>query len=389
MLKLLTKIFIKDCENVHNPEVRGAYGTLCSVYGIFLNLVLFAVKFFAGSISGSVAITADAFNNLSDAGSSIITLLGFSIAKKKPDPDHPFGHGRVEYLAGLALSILIIVMGVELAKSSIEKIINPTPVEVSLLSALILVASILVKVYMCIYNRKVGKKINSATMLATSTDSLSDSISTFVVLLSMGIARLFNINIDGWAGLAVAVFICIAGFGAARDTVSPLLGKPPEKELVEEIEKTVLAHKEVLGIHDLLVHDYGPGRLMMSIHAEVDGNKNFFEAHDVIDNIENELREKFNCTATIHLDPVDPSNEEAVLLKEHISEMVKDSIDPSVTIHDLRVVPGSSHTNIIFDLVLPQNFKMSDEKVRKIVCDNVKNNHPGYYAVVNIDHSFT
>ncbi|MGM9588106.1 MAG: cation diffusion facilitator family transporter, partial [Candidatus Limivicinus sp.] len=272
MIKLLTKLFIKDHENVTNAAVRRAYGTMCSLYGIFLNLLLFAGKYFAGVISGSVAITADAFNNLSDAGSSIITLLGFAIAGKKPDPDHPFGHGRAEYLAGLVLSAVIILMGFELVKSSFEKILHPEPISSGLLPAIILVCSILVKFYMCLYNRSVGKKINSAAMQATATDSLSDSVATTVVLISMGVSYFFHVNIDGYAGLLVAVFILYAGFNAAKDTVSPLLGQAPDPEFVQQVADIVTAHPEVVGIHDLVVHDYGPGRVMVSLHAEVRGD---------------------------------------------------------------------------------------------------------------------
>ena len=389
MLKLLTKIFIKNPENVTDPSVRSAYGSLCGFYGIFLNVLLFAGKYFAGALSGSVAIMSDAFNNLSDAGSSIISLLGFKLASRKPDPDHPFGHGRIEYLAGLALSVMIIVMGVELAKSSIEKIINPTPVESGLLPALILVASILVKFYMSMYNRKIGKKINSATMQATATDSLSDSVSTAVVLISMLISRFFGINIDGWAGLAVAAFICFSGFSAIRETIAPLLGQAPDEEFVKGIEETVMAHPEICGIHDLIVHDYGPGRMFISLHAEVDGHGDLFELHDVIDNAELELRNKYGCLATIHLDPIDSANPELNALRDAVGSEVREALgNDSVTIHDFRMVPGQTHTNLIFDAVLPQDFKMTDEEAAKVIQKMVPEKHPKHFAVVNIDRSY-
>lgn len=387
MIKLLTKLFIKDHENVTNAAVRRAYGTMCSLYGIFLNLLLFAGKYFAGVISGSVAITADAFNNLSDAGSSIITLLGFAIAGKKPDPDHPFGHGRAEYLAGLVLSAVIILMGFELVKSSFEKILHPEPISSGLLPAVILVCSILVKFYMCLYNRSVGKKINSAAMQATATDSLSDSVATTVVLLSMGVSYFFHVNIDGYAGLLVAVFILYAGFNAAKDTVSPLLGQAPDPEFVQRVADIVTAHPEVVGIHDLLVHDYGPGRVMVSLHAEVRGDGNIFDLHDAIDTAENELKEQLGCIATIHMDPIEADNTEVSQVRAAVAEKLKE-LDDVISIHDFRMVPGPTHTNLIFDAVVPAGYKKSDEELAASIRQHIHQTWPDRYAVVSIDHSY-
>lgn len=387
MIKLLTKLFIKDHENVTNAAVRRAYGTMCSLYGIFLNLLLFAGKYIAGLISGSVAITADAFNNLSDAGSSIITLLGFAIAGKKPDPDHPFGHGRAEYLAGLVLSGVIILMGFELVKSSFEKILHPEPISSGLLPAVILVCSILVKFYMCLYNRSVGKKINSAAMQATATDSLSDSIATTVVLLSMGISYFFHVNIDGYAGLLVAVFIIYAGFNAAKDTVSPLLGQAPDPEFVQQVADIVTAHPEVVGIHDLAVHDYGPGRVMVSLHAEVSGDGNIFDLHDAIDTAETELKEQLGCIATIHMDPIEADNTEVSQMRAAVAEKLKE-LDDVISIHDFRMVPGPTHTNLIFDAAVPADYKKSDEELAASIRQHIHQTWPDRNAVVNIDHSY-
>ena len=387
MIKLLTKLFIKDHENVTNAAVRRAYGTMCSLYGIFLNLLLFAGKYFAGVISGSVAITADAFNNLSDAGSSIITLLGFAIAGKKPDPDHPFGHGRAEYLAGLVLSAVIILMGFELVKSSFEKILHPEPISSGLLPAIILVCSILVKFYMCLYNRSVGKKINSAAMQATATDSLSDSVATTVVLLSMGVSYFFHVNIDGYAGLLVAVFILYAGFNAAKDTVSPLLGQAPDPEFVQQVADIVTAHSEVVGIHDLVVHDYGPGRVMVSLHAEVRGDGNIFDLHDAIDTAETELKEQLGCIATIHMDPIEADNTEVRQMRAAVAETLKE-LDDVISIHDFRMVPGPTHTNLIFDAVVPADYKKSDEELAASIRQQIHQTWPDRYAVVSIDHSY-
>lgn len=387
MIKLLTKLFIKDHENVTSAAVRRAYGTMCSLYGIFLNLLLFAGKYIAGLISGSVAITADAFNNLSDAGSSIITLLGFAIAGKKPDPDHPFGHGRAEYLAGLVLSGVIILMGFELVKSSFEKILHPEPISSGLLPAVILVCSILVKFYMCLYNRSVGKKINSAAMQATATDSLSDSIATTVVLLSMGISYFFHVNIDGYAGLLVAVFIIYAGFNAAKDTVSPLLGQAPDPEFVQQVADIVTAHPEVVGIHDLAVHDYGPGRVMVSLHAEVSGDGNIFDLHDAIDTAETELKEQLGCIATIHMDPIEADNTEVSQMRAAVAEKLKE-LDDVISIHDFRMVPGPTHTNLIFDAAVPADYKKSDEELAASIRQHIHQTWPDRNAVVNIDHSY-
>ena len=387
MIKLLTKLFIKDHENVTSAAVRRAYGTMCSLYGIFLNLLLFAGKYIAGLISGSVAITADAFNNLSDAGSSIITLLGFAIAGKKPDPDHPFGHGRAEYLAGLVLSGVIILMGFELVKSSFEKILHPEPISSGLLPAVILVCSILVKFYMCLYNRSVGKKINSAAMQATATDSLSDSIATTVVLLSMGISYFFHVNIDGYAGLLVAVFIIYAGFNAAKDTVSPLLGQAPDPEFVQQVADIVTAHPEVVGIHDLAVHDYGPGRVMVSLHAEVSGDGNIFDLHDAIDTAETELKEQLGCIATIHMDPIEADNTEVSQMRAAVAEKLKE-LDDVISIHDFRMVPGPTHTNLIFDAAVPADYKKSDEELAASIRLYFHQTWPDRNAVVNIDHSY-
>ena len=387
MIKLLTKLFIKDHENVANAAVRRAYGTMCGLYGIFLNLLLFAGKYFAGVVSGSVAITADAFNNLSDAGSSIITLLGFAIAGKKPDLDHPFGHGRAEYLAGLALSAVIILMGFELAKSSFDKILHPDPINTGLLPALILVCSILVKFYMCLYNRSVGKKINSAAMQATAVDSLSDSVATTVVLLSMGISYFFHVNIDGYAGLLVAVFIIYAGFNAAKDTVSPLLGQAPDPEFLQQVADIVTAHPEVVGIHDLVVHDYGPGRVMVSLHAEVRGDGNIFDLHDAIDTAETELKEQLGCIATIHMDPIEADNTEVSQMRAAVSEKLKE-LDNVISIHDFRMVPGPTHTNLIFDAVVPADYPKSDEELAANIRQQIHQAWPDRYAVVTIDHSY-
>lgn len=384
MITILSNIFMKGKEGAAR---RKAYGTLCSIVGILFNICLFAGKYFAGVISGSVAITADAFNNLSDAGSSFITLVGFLFAGKKPDPDHPFGHGRFEYISGFVVSIAILLMGFELLKTSIVKIIHPEPVDTSLVAMGILIASIFVKMYMAFYNYSIGRKIDSAAMRATGADSLSDTVATTVVLIAMLVMRFTGANIDGICGVFVAFFILYAGFSAAKDTLDPLLGLAPEKEVVEQIEKIVLAHDEVKGIHDLVVHDYGPGRLMISLHAEVPGNHDIFEIHDTIDHIERELNEKLCCESVIHMDPIETDNEEVAKMKSIVAEKVKE-IDEQMTIHDFRMVSGPTHTNLIFDAVMPFGLKMSREEVKKKIEDIVENMDGDYSAVVQIDQGY-
>lgn len=385
MITCLAKFWIRESDS--EEKKRRVYGTLGAVVGIFLNICLFAGKYLAGFLSGSIAIMADAFNNLSDAGSSFISLIGFVFSGKKPDLDHPFGHGRIEYLAGLGVSFLILLMGVELAKNSVQKILHPVSVQISTLSIAVLSASILVKLYMAYYNHVIGKKIRSATMAATATDSLSDAAATTVVLLAMLFLAVTGINIDGYCGILVAVFILAAGIGAAKETVSPLLGQAPDPEFVKEIKELVMQHEEVLGIHDMAVHDYGPGRVMVSLHAEVSGDGNIYELHDLIDRIERELKEKLHCETVIHMDPIDVGNVKTVEMKEEMVKLVK-AIDERLTIHDFRMVTGTTHHNMIFDVVIPADFKLSQEELKDIIQKKVWEKWPDYYVVIDVDTAY-
>ena len=387
MLTWLIKHFVKNSEDVKNPEVRRRYGSLCSLVGIGLNICLFAGKYLAGVISGSIAVMADAFNNLSDAGSSVITLLGFKLAGMKPDPEHPFGHGRLEYLSGLAVAAAILLMGFELAKSSFEKIRHPEAVEASLLSLIILVVSIAVKLYMSYYNRKIGGRIDSAAMKATAMDSLSDAVATSVVLLSILIQKFTHLRVDGWCGILVAGFIIYAGYNAAKDTLSPLLGQKPDPELIEDIQKITLAHPEIVGIHDLVVHDYGPGRVMVSLHGEVPGNADIFVLHDVIDRTEKELKEQLGCEAVIHMDPIETNNELIGQMRREVAELVT-QVHPAITIHDFRMVKGPTHTNLIFDAVLPHEVTLSDAEAAEALQAAVTKRWPNYFVVATIDHAY-
>lgn len=385
MITCLAKFWIRESDS--EEKKRRVYGTLGAVVGIFLNICLFVGKYLAGFLSGSIAIMADAFNNLSDAGSSFISLIGFVFSGKKPDLDHPFGHGRIEYLAGLGVSFLILLMGVELAKNSVQKILHPVSVQISTLSIAVLSASILVKLYMAYYNHAIGKKIRSATMAATATDSLSDAAATTVVLLAMLFLAVTGINIDGYCGILAAVFILAAGIGAAKETVSPLLGQAPDPEFVKEIKELVMQHEEVLGIHDMAVHDYGPGRVMVSLHAEVSGDGNIYELHDLIDQIERELKEKLHCETVIHMDPIDVGNEKTVEMKEEMVKLVK-AIDERLTIHDFRMVTGTTHHNMIFDVVIPADFKLSQEELKDIIQKKVWEKWPDYYVVIDVDTAY-
>lgn len=384
MITLLERIFIKD-----RPEgnERRAYGILCGILGISLNLLLFAGKYLAGILSSSIAITADAFNNLSDAGSSVITLLGFQFAGRKADEEHPFGHGRIEYLSGLAVSVAIIVMGVELGRTSIEKILHPEEVDTGFLSMGILLVSVAVKLYMSFYNKRIGKKIDSAAMKATAADSLSDALATFMVFLSMVVMRFTGINVDGWCGALVAVFILRAGYEAAKETLNPLLGQAPAPEFISEIEKIVMSRPEIIGIHDLVVHDYGPGHRMISLHGEVDGSGDIFTLHDAIDSAEMELRDCLGCEAVIHMDPVNLKDPEMKEKKQKVGELVK-RIDERLNIHDFRLVHGGGITKLLFDVVAPFDFKMTEEELKQEVQNRVREAIPGCEALIQIDHSY-
>ena len=383
MISLLAKFFSLD--DASDP--RSAYGTLCGAVGIGLNLVLFAFKFLAGLLSGSIAITADAMNNLSDAGSSLVTLLGFRLAGQKPDPHHPFGHGRIEYLSGLAVAVFILFMGFELGKSSLGKILHPSAVVSSPLVVLILCVSIAVKLYMWYYNRAIGKRLNSAAMEATAADSFNDSLATAAVLFATLVGHFTGLMIDGWCGALVAVFILWSGVNAARDTIDPLLGTPPTQEFVDGVEQLVMSYPDILGIHDLIVHDYGPGRCMVSLHAEVDAGGDVLVLHDEIDNIERHLQTELHCQAVIHMDPVVTDDKEVFAAKQAVTALVR-NIAPEISLHDFRMVTGPTHTNVIFDVVVPFGFPLSDEALTTQIQSQVRALDGNYFAVVTVDKSY-
>lgn len=383
MVTLLAKIFVND--NGDKNTIRQAYGMLCGILGIVLNVMLFTGKFIAGLLSNSIAITADAVNNLSDAGSSFVTLIGFKLANQKADTEHPYGHGRMEYISGLVVAAAILLMGYELAKDSISKIITPQETEFSWLIIGILVVSIGVKVYMFFYNNSIAKKIESPAMAATAKDSLSDSIATGVVLISALVSHYTNIKIDGYCGLLVALLIFYAGYSAAKETLNPLLGQKASEEFEKEIEEIVMAHEEVCGVHDLFVHDYGPGRQIISLHAEVSADSDIMMIHDVIDNIENELRVRLGCDATIHMDPIVTNDEHVTEVKANMVRIIK-GIDTRLSLHDFRMVDGPSHTNLIFDIVAPFDFGLTDEElVKEVFTKTQEKLGERYFTVLKVD----
>lgn len=387
MTRWLIRTFVRDHANTHDPAVRVRYGQMAGVVGILTNLLLAGGKLLAALLSGSVSIMADAANNLSDASSSIVSLLGFKMAGKPADQEHPYGHARYEYLAGLAVSVLILTIGVELFRSSLDKVLNPSPVSFGWVSLAVLAVSILVKRWMAAFNRTVGREIASQTLIATSQDSRNDVIATSAVLVAALVARFFGINLDGWMGLAVALFILWSGWGLIRDTMDPLLGKAPDPELVQSIRETIMGYPGVLGTHDLMIHDYGPGRRFASVHVEMAAEEDVMQSHDVIDNIERDFLHRDKLHMIVHLDPIITRDPLVNDLRGRLAEQVKE-IHPELTIHDLRVVKGRSHTNLIFDCIKPHDLDMTDAQLKRAISERVCAEHPEYYCVITVDESY-
>lgn len=386
MITLLSKIFLKP-QGKTEAQLRKGWGVLCGAVGVGLNLLLFLGKLLVGLASGSIAVVADAVNNLSDAGSSIVTLLGFQLAEQKPDHNHPFGHGRMEYLSGLLVSMLILLMGFELAQSSVGKILHPAPVASGWAVTVMLGAAILVKLYMAFYNRRVGKRIGSTAMEAAALDSLSDCAATAMVLAVSLAERYTDLPLDGWCGLLVALFILWSGVHAVKTTMDPLLGTPPSAEFVKQIEELVLSHQHIIGVHDLIVHDYGPGRRMISLHAEVPAKRDIIELHSQIDHVERELRERLGCEAVIHMDPV---MTDALTQETHrkVAELVR-CIDSDITIHDFRMVPGQKRTELVFDAAVPFDFRLTDQQVEEKIKKAVQVLDNSYQVTVRVERSYT
>lgn len=375
MIKLLAKIFIKNYSDYKNNSVREKYGILCGIVGVFFNIFLCVVKFILGTLACSVAMVADSINNLSDAASSIVQILGFRLAAKKPDREHPFGHGRFEYIAGLIISFFILYMGIDLIRRSITTIFEPQKVKFSYISIIVMIIAIFVKIYIYFYNHIIGKKIESIAMEATAKDSLSDVIVTSVVVVSMILSKFTNFPVDSFSGIFVGIFIFKTGFESVKEIVSSLLGKAPTQELVNQLEEIALSHKPISEIHDVTIHDYGPGRKMITLHAEVPGNMNIFDLHDAIDAAEEDIAKKLNCQILIHMDPVDVKDKNLEKYKEIIKTETQ-KINPNLQVHDIRLVKCDDGTKLFYEVLKSGNLKMSDEKLKKILSASVQEKIP-------------
>ena len=387
MTKLLIKLFIKDKENINEPLVRSKYITLGSYVGILVNIVLFAIKFTIGIISGAVSITADAFNNLSDIGSSAVTAIGLKLSEKPADREHPFGHGRIEYMSGLVVAALILLVGVELFKSSVQKAFNPSPLKIDAITVILLALSVFGKLWLYLFNKFIGKKVNSTPLLATAQDSINDCFATSAVLLSILICLIFKVNIDPYIGMAVALFIVYSAFKAFKETLDPLLGMPPEKETIEKIEQTVLSYDDFSGIHDLIVHNYGPGRSFASLHVEVPAEIDIIDCHEKIDACEKRLFDELKMEVVIHMDPIVTSDGVTVKMRQTVEDSIKE-IYPDLSIHDFRMVDGNKRINLIFDVVVPFGLKLSDKALRLSINQICKKIDSRFETVITIDKNF-
>lgn len=388
MTDFIVKTFIKDYNDINNSKVRGKYGILSGCVGIAINVILCLMKFFVGSITGSIAITADAVNNLSDAGSSAVTVFGFKMAGKPADKDHPFGHGRIEYITAMIVSFIILFMGIELAIQSVEKIRTPENVQFSLAGAIIIAVSILGKLWLAFFNKRLGQKINSPAMTAVVADSMSDIAATSITLIALILSNFFpNLHIDGWLGIVVACFVLKAGFEIFRDTLSTLIGKTPSKEFVDSLEKKILSYDHVSGIHDLIVHSYGPGQEFATVHVEVPSDLDVMIGHNIIDNIENDVKKEMGIDLTIHYDPIDINNERVTELREMTQKIVEE-ISPDLSIHDFRIVDGPMHTNLIFDIVIPYGFGRTAQEIISEISGKISEVNNCYFTVIKPEHSF-
>ena len=389
MTELLSRLFVKNHQDAQNPAVRTAYGTMVSITGIILNLLLFGAKVVVGSLFGAISIVGDAVNNLSDAGTQIISLISFRIAAKPADREHPFGHARIEYVTSMIVSFLVMLVGFELLKSSVSQIFSPERPDSSPIAIIVLIGSMLCKLWLGLFNRTIGKRIDSSVMRATAADSLSDVFATGAVLVATVLPMIFTDmkwNPDAYMGVIVAALIMVAGFRILNEAKNAILGEAPSEEIVKQITDVVDKYEGALGIHDMVVHNYGPGRIIASLHIEVDGSVNVFETHDMIDTIEKELREACGIEATIHMDPIVTDDEQVTALRQKTAEAVQ-KIHPSMQIHDFRFVAGATHTNLIFDVVVPFEVKMSEAEVKSAVAEKVKEIDPTYCVVLNIDHA--
>lgn len=392
MTNLLIKLFIKDKNtadvNQMSSEIRGKYATLASGTGIAVNIFLSITKLIVGIISSSIAIISDALNNITDIGSSLVTMIGFKLSRKAGDKEHPWGHGRMEYITGFIVDMFIVLVGIELFKTSIEKIIAPSLPSINNVTIVLLIIAIIAKLWLFIFYNKIAKIIDSTALKGAAYDSISDTVSTSAVLISAFVAKFAGISIDGFVSLIVSIFIFVTGIKATKEMIDMLIGSAPDKEFIQKIYDFVKNYKEIVGIHDVMVHDYGPGRKIVSFHAEVPADGNISEVHDVIDNVEQAMYKEFGCITTIHMDPIVVNNQEINNMKKTVERVVK-SIDEEYSIHDFRMTNGGKRVNIIFDLVVPYNYKEKDfKRIEKEVKDNIHNLNEKYFAVIKVEHAF-
>lgn len=387
MINFLVKRFVKNYNDIENEKVRSSYGTLSSLVGIVCNVLLFTVKLTLGFLTNSIAITSDAFNNLSDSASCIVTLFGYKLAAKPADRDHPFGHGRIEYIVSFIISVIILLVGFELFKTSVDKLLNPEPIIYSTVVLISLILSIFVKLWMSLFNRTLGKKINNSAMIATSKDSLNDVIATSATMIALVGSLFTTLPLDGAMGIIVSIFVFISGIGIIRSTIDELIGQPVEKELVDKIKAIILANPKILGIHDLIIHNYGPGNMIGSVHVEVDCTQDFLVIHDLVDEIERRIEKELHIIMTIHMDPIQIDDVVVNSHKELLKEIIA-SIDPKLSMHDFRVVIGPTHTNLIFDLQVPFEFYLTADEIKNRIDMELTKREDNIYTVITFEHGY-
>ncbi len=387
MTDFLVRLFIKNYQDVENHAVREQYGKFAGIVGIATNVLLFCIKILAGIAFHSVAIVADAVNNLSDSASSVVTLVGFKLSAKPADKEHPYGHARIEYISGLIVSLVILLLGFQLAQSSLEKILHPEDSEISLLAVVVLVVSVLLKLWQFVFYRTIGRRIASTTLEATAADSRNDVFSTIAILAGMAVTKLTGYNLDGWMGMVVAILIVIGGVHLIMETSNPLLGSAPTEELVQSIYEKILSYDGVLGLHDLTVHNYGPGRCFASVHCEVPAERDILVSHDIIDNIERDFLRDMNIHLVIHLDPVVTDDARTTKLKEQVMHLLEE-LSEQISMHDFRVVWGTTHTNVIFDVCVPFDFQWSDSELIRRISQGISRLDPTYFTVLTVDHDY-
>lgn len=387
MINFLVRKFVKNYENTTDEVVRSNYGTLSSIVGICCNVVLFALKFLLGVVSNSIAIMSDAFNNLSDSASCIVTLFGYKLAAKPADKDHPFGHGRIEYIVSFIIAVIILLVGVELFKSSFDKVMNPSPVHFSWIVLFSLILSILIKFWMSFFNKTLGTKINNSAMIATSKDSQNDVIATSATLVALVGSLFTDLPLDGAMGILVSIFVLFSGFGIIKSTIDDLIGQPADKEVVDSIKSLIMNHKEILGIHDLIIHNYGPGKMIGSVHVEINSKNDILAIHDIVDDIERKIENELHIMMTIHMDPIEQDNQVVNEYREIVLGIL-DKIDSNLSMHDFRVVSGPTHTNLIFDVLIPYESELKEDELKKEIDDSISNLMSNVYTVITFDRGY-